>query len=196
MNNMRYIKLFENFNQTSTWETKLEEIKNNLPTDENIEFSWKIESSSVGGDKQGFLFISLYKNGLHLNLQWNIDLDSSKIQFIAEGQDSKGNSVSELSYNTEVDNIEQALEMVESDIEDCLYADEVEFYEDESDILESLILEKNVAKNQSLWASCKAWAKERYDVWPSAYACGAAAKRYKAKGGKWRKAKKRKKSRK
>ena len=56
-----------------------------------------------------------------------------------------------------------------------------------------IILEKNVARNQSLWASCKAWAKERYDVWPSAYACGAAAKRYKSKGGKWRKAKKRKK---
>ena len=57
---------------------------------------------------------------------------------------------------------------------------------------EYLIVEKNVPKNPSLWASCKAWAKERYDVWPSAYACGAAAKRYKSKGGKWRKAKKRK----
>ena len=52
--------------------------------------------------------------------------------------------------------------------------------------------EKNVPKNPSLWASCKAWAKSRYDVWPSAYACGAAAKRYKSKGGTWRKAKKRK----
>jgi hypothetical protein len=52
------------------------------------------------------------------------------------------------------------------------------------------ILEKNVAKDTSLWQSCVAWAKERYDVWPSAYACGAAAKRYKSKGGKWRKAKK------
>ena len=53
-----------------------------------------------------------------------------------------------------------------------------------------LIVEKNVAKDTSLWQSCVAWAKSKYDVWPSAYACGAAAKRYKSKGGKWRKEKK------
>jgi len=52
------------------------------------------------------------------------------------------------------------------------------------------LLEKNVAKNQSLWQSCKQWAKSKYDVWPSAYAVGAAAKRYKSKGGKWKKEKK------
>jgi hypothetical protein len=55
---------------------------------------------------------------------------------------------------------------------------------------EVLILEKNVPTNAELWNSCKAWAKSKYDVWPSAYACGAAAKRYKSKGGKWKKSKK------
>jgi hypothetical protein len=55
-----------------------------------------------------------------------------------------------------------------------------------------IILEKNIAKNTALWQSCVAWAKSKYDVWPSAYACGAAAKRYKAKGGKWKKAKNKK----
>ena len=49
-----------------------------------------------------------------------------------------------------------------------------------------LLLEKNVAKDKNLWNSCVAWAKTKYDVWPSAYACGAAAKRYKGKGGKWK----------
>jgi hypothetical protein len=53
-----------------------------------------------------------------------------------------------------------------------------------------LLVEKNVATNTSLWQSCVAWAKSKYDVWPSAYACGAAAKRYKSKGGKWKKSKK------
>jgi len=53
-----------------------------------------------------------------------------------------------------------------------------------------IILEKNKPNNSSLWQSCVAWAKSKYDVWPSAYACGAAAKRYKSKGGKWKKAKK------
>ena len=53
-----------------------------------------------------------------------------------------------------------------------------------------LILEgKNTPTNPSLWSECKAWAKSKYDVWPSAYACGAAAKRYKSKGGKWKKKK-------
>lgn len=58
------------------------------------------------------------------------------------------------------------------------------------DFNEVLILEKNVPTNAELWNSCKAWAKSKYDVWPSAYACGAAAKRYKSKGGKWKKDKK------
>jgi hypothetical protein len=49
---------------------------------------------------------------------------------------------------------------------------------------------KNKPTNSKLWKSCVAWAKSKYDVWPSAYACGAAAKRYKSKGGKWKKSKK------
>ncbi len=48
---------------------------------------------------------------------------------------------------------------------------------------------KNVPNNPSLWASCQAWAKRTFDVHPSAYSNGAASKRYKAKGGTWRKAK-------
>ena len=56
-----------------------------------------------------------------------------------------------------------------------------------------LTLEKNVPKDVALWNACKTWAKSKYDVWPSAYAVGAAAKRYKSKGGKWKKEKKDKK---
>ena len=48
---------------------------------------------------------------------------------------------------------------------------------------------KNIPNNPSLWSSCKAWAKSTFDVYPSAYANGAAAKRYRSKGGTWRKAK-------
>jgi hypothetical protein len=46
---------------------------------------------------------------------------------------------------------------------------------------------KNVPNNPSLWASCQAWAKKTYDTHPSAYSNGAASKRYKAKGGTWKK---------
>ncbi len=40
--------------------------------------------------------------------------------------------------------------------------------------------------NPKLWSSCKAWARRTFDVYPSAYANAAAAKRYKKKGGGWR----------
>jgi hypothetical protein len=46
---------------------------------------------------------------------------------------------------------------------------------------------KSVPTNPSLWKSCLNWAKARYKVCPSAYCNGAAAKRYKSKGGKWKK---------
>ena len=55
------------------------------------------------------------------------------------------------------------------------------------------LLEKNSPTNPKLWAACKSWAKSRYEVWPSAYAVGAAAKRYKSKGGGWKKSKTKKK---
>jgi hypothetical protein len=52
------------------------------------------------------------------------------------------------------------------------------------------ILEKNTPLNKKLWTSCIAWAKRTFDVYPSAYANGAASNRYKSKGGKWKKSKK------
>lgn len=48
---------------------------------------------------------------------------------------------------------------------------------------------KNKPTNPKLWAASLAWAEARYDVCPSAYCNGAAAKRYKSKGGKWKKIK-------
>ena len=46
---------------------------------------------------------------------------------------------------------------------------------------------KNKPNNPKLWAASLAWAKSKYKVCPSAYCNGAAAKRYKSKGGTWRK---------
>lgn len=48
---------------------------------------------------------------------------------------------------------------------------------------------KNVPNNPSLWAQCKAQAKAKFDVYPSAYANGFASRLYKQKGGTWRKEK-------
>jgi len=46
----------------------------------------------------------------------------------------------------------------------------------------------NKPNNPSLWSKAKAEAKAKYKVYPSAYANGYAAKRYKEMGGTWQKA--------
>ena len=45
---------------------------------------------------------------------------------------------------------------------------------------------KPVPTNPSLWARAKAAARSKFDVYPSAYANGWAAKWYKEQGGGWR----------
>jgi len=46
--------------------------------------------------------------------------------------------------------------------------------------------EKNAPTNPSLWARAKSLARQKFDVYPSAYANGWAAKWYKSKGGGWK----------
>lgn len=53
----------------------------------------------------------------------------------------------------------------------------------------NLFLEKNVPTDPQKWAASIAAAKRKFDVYPSAYANGWAAKNYKEKGGKWKTAK-------
>lgn len=50
----------------------------------------------------------------------------------------------------------------------------------------NLFLEKNCPTDASKWSASKAAAKKKFDVYPSAYANGWAAKNYKSKGGGWR----------
>jgi hypothetical protein len=50
--------------------------------------------------------------------------------------------------------------------------------------------EKNVPTNPELWSKAKSLARSKFDVYPSAYANGWAAKWYKKHGGGWKKGKK------
>jgi hypothetical protein len=50
----------------------------------------------------------------------------------------------------------------------------------------NLFLEKNCPTSTEKWSASKAAAKSKFDVYPSAYANGWAAKNYKSKGGGWR----------
>jgi len=51
----------------------------------------------------------------------------------------------------------------------------------------NMFLEKNVPTDTSKWSYYKSQAKKKFDVYPSAYANGWAAKQYKAAGGGWKK---------
>jgi hypothetical protein len=51
----------------------------------------------------------------------------------------------------------------------------------------NLFLERNCPNDPAKWSASKAAAKSKFDVYPSAYANGWAAKNYKSKGGTWRK---------
>ncbi len=49
-----------------------------------------------------------------------------------------------------------------------------------------MLQEKNVPTNPKLWSYWKGQAKKKFDVYPSAYANGWAAKMYKKAGGGWK----------
>ena len=53
----------------------------------------------------------------------------------------------------------------------------------------NLFLEKNIPTDPGKWSYYKSQAKKKFDVYPSAYANGWAAKMYKKAGGGWRKGK-------
>lgn len=53
-------------------------------------------------------------------------------------------------------------------------------------ISEDYLEEKNTPTNPSLWSKAKSLARSKFDVYPSAYANGWAAKWYKSKGGGWK----------
>ena len=63
--------------------------------------------------------------------------------------------------------------------------------ESEKEMYEAMEIDesKNCPTDSAKWSASKAAAKAKFDVYPSAYANGWAAKNYKAKGGGWKKCK-------
>tara|TARA_Y100001972_G_C7395618_1_gene206177 strand:- start:264 stop:437 length:174 start_codon:yes stop_codon:yes gene_type:complete len=47
--------------------------------------------------------------------------------------------------------------------------------------------QKNKPNNPGLWSRMKSLARQKFDVYPSAYANAWASKEYKKRGGTWRK---------
>jgi len=114
-----------------------------------------------------------------------LDLERDMVDSILDnGHDWAQDHVAEAKNN-----LDQVFDFLMNEIkgdgtEDMSMEDESDYMMEGSEITEKQ--KKNVPTNPSLWQSCLNWAKSRYKVCPSAYCNGAAAKRYKQKGGKWK----------
>jgi hypothetical protein len=167
---------------------------NNLPTN-------NIQTSAPSSSNEDFLKSQLNEvyfkaGGKYLNGTFNFDwMNDNKINI-----NNKIDSLP-LSYQAKIEiknHLNEVIKkrsasnnMLEKLIKMANLLDDIGFNV-ESDELTKIAIKlakkkKNVPNNPSLWASCKAWAKSTFDVYPSAYSNGAAAKRYKSKGGTWRK---------
>lgn len=108
-----------------------------------------------------------------------LDLDKSIVeQILQDGHDWADDHISEAKTN-----IDQVFDFMMNTTKG---GDSEDTIQEEKQIDEG----KNKPTNPKLWAQCLAWARSKYKVCPSAYCNGAAAKRYKQKGGGWRKSKK------
>lgn len=126
-----------------------------------------------GGDKtENYMFFSNLKQ-LHRQCQILLELDPMVVEEILQN----GHDWADDHVTVAKENIDQVFDFLMNTTKDSLNED--------SQIDET----KNKPTNPKLWASSLAWAKSRYKVCPSAYCNGAAAKRYKSKGGKWKKIK-------
>ncbi len=139
-----------------------------------------MESHDHGNSRYMF-----FSNLEQMNRQTELlmDLDQSQVESILEnGHDWAQDHIAEAKNN-----MDQVFDFIMNEIN---HSNMNMSHEEDMVMMESEISEKtkkNVPTNPSLWKSCLAWAKSRYKVCPSAYCHGAAAKRYKEKGGKWKK---------
>ena len=105
-----------------------------------------------------------------------LEMDQDEIESILEnGHDWAQDHISEAKNN-----MDQVFDFLKNEMEGG------------SDYEEDMIEEgrkkkRNVATNKKLWQQSLTWARQRYEVCPSAYCNGAAVKRYNSKGGKWKK---------
>lgn len=104
-----------------------------------------------------------------------LEMDENQIESILEnGHDWAQDHIAEAKNN-----MDQVFDFIMNEVKGDDTYDE--------DMIEEGKKKKNVATNKKLWQQSLSWARQRYDVCPSAYCNGAAVKRYNSKGGKWKK---------
>jgi hypothetical protein len=187
----RYIKMFENFDKEYNYDNDDEDFDDDknldwcpicLESPENCVCDYNTDDDYDDDDSNIDLSIELENKLRTLSDDSKLTIDDFLEEFGVNPEDMTG-----FGWASILKNAQQYKKMSDEEFNKL-------YDEYKNSVNESLITEKkNIPTNSKLWSACKAWAKSRYDVWPSAYAVGAAAKRYKKKGGKWKKKKSKKK---
>ena len=158
---IKSFKLFESYLKSKSFiDIKLEEFSDLVKNITDEKFIFEYKNDN------DHLIVINYIIGED-SFRWEVHIDDNKMIKIENGR---------IVFEETIGDIEEALSIIEGELQSL------------TGILESN-KSKNIAVNKKLWKECKDWAKSKFDVYPSAYALGAAAKRYKSKGGKWRKGK-------
>jgi len=132
------------------------------------------DSQSMESNSQRYMFFSNLEQ-IKRQAELLLELDENEIENILEN----GHDWAQDHIATSKESIDQVFDFLMNETK-----------RDDSFVTENVLNEKqkkNVPTNPKLWKQCLNWAKSRYEVCPSAYCNGAAAKRYKEKGGKWKK---------
>jgi hypothetical protein len=134
-----------------------------------------IKESDNGG-QENYMFFGNLKQ-IHRQCEMLLKMDPNELDsIIKNGHDWADDHVSEAKNN--MDQVfDFFMNETKPDVNNLNEMEEI----DES---------KNCPTDPAKWSTSKAAAKKKFDVYPSAYANGWAAKNYKAKGGGWKKCKK------
>lgn len=112
---MRHIKVFEEFVEFNlNWiSSKMNELSDLVSDFSNIEFKYHIDRVKDNKDLQGLLVVELLATDAQISIIWTVDLDSPSIVI----EEFDGDQHEEI-YSSKLENLEQALDLIESNILD------------------------------------------------------------------------------
>lgn len=139
-----------------------------------------VVKESENGGQENYMFFGNLKQ-IHRQCEMLLKMNPDELDsIIKNGHDWADDHVSEAKNN-----MDQVFDFFMNETKKEDEMDET-YLNEEYQIDES----KNCPTDPAKWSASKAAAKSKFDVYPSAYANGWAAKNYKSKGGGWKKCKK------
>jgi hypothetical protein len=131
------------------------------------------------GGQENYMFFGNLKQ-IHRQCEMLLKMDPQELDsIIKNGHDWADDHVSEAKNN-----MDQVFDFFMNETKK-----DVNSNPDDLNEMEEIDESKNCPTDPAKWSASKAAAKAKFDVYPSAYANGWAAKNYKSKGGGWKKCK-------